>query len=203
MLPAMTDLTVFIPHAFRTIARAVAETGVNTGLFKHPELISKTVKRRVSAQLKRLGVLLRRLTFLMALQVQLVPLAPRPARSCFEKSKGDPKLRKAFFSVLPLPASEAPGFLHGPVIVPTRGPMPAAPLIACWGAGSTRSKNRQRRARRLARTIQRWKAAGEARPYIAPIPKTHTMPAVLGVVSGGLTVQLIEALRDWPDFDTS
>ncbi|WP_155839863.1 hypothetical protein, partial [Hyphomonas jannaschiana] len=66
MLPAMTDLTVFIQHAFRTIARAVAETGVNAGLFRHPELISKTLKRRASAELKRLGVLLRRLIFLMA-----------------------------------------------------------------------------------------------------------------------------------------
>ena len=62
---------------------------------------------------------------------------------------------------------------------------------------------RQRRAKCLARTIQRWKAAGEARPFIAPIPKTHTMPAALGIVSGGLTVQLIEALHDWPSFDTS
>jgi uncharacterized protein involved in cysteine biosynthesis len=78
MLPTMTDLTDFLLHAFRTIARAVAETGVNAGLFRHPELISKTVKRRVSAELKRLGVLLRRLIFLMALQVELAPLTPRP-----------------------------------------------------------------------------------------------------------------------------
>ena len=59
------------------------------------------------------------------------------------------------------------------------GPVPDAPLIA------------------------RWEAAGESWPFIAPVPKTHTMPAVLGIVSGGLTVQLIEALRDWPGFNTS
>jgi hypothetical protein len=29
------------------------------------------------------------------------------------------------------------------------------------------------------------------------------MPAALGIVSGGLTVQLIEALKDWPSFNTS
>jgi hypothetical protein len=29
------------------------------------------------------------------------------------------------------------------------------------------------------------------------------MPAALGIVSGGLTVQLIQALRDWPPADTS
>ncbi|MEO1966978.1 hypothetical protein [Hyphomonas sp.] len=199
----MTDLTVFLLHAFRTIARAVAETGVNAGLFKHPELISKTVKRRVSAELKRLGVLLRRLIFLMALQVELEPLVPRPVSNYFEKSEGEPKPRKAFFSVLPLPATEAPDFLHGPVIVPTRAPVPAAPLIARWEAMLDTLRYRQRRAKCLARTIQRWKAAGEARPFITPIPKTHTMPAALGIVSGGLTVQLIEALHDWPSFDTS
>jgi hypothetical protein len=29
------------------------------------------------------------------------------------------------------------------------------------------------------------------------------MPAALGIVSGGLTVQLIEAQRDWPPVNTS
>ncbi|MEO1963951.1 hypothetical protein [Hyphomonas sp.] len=199
----MTDRTVFLLHAFRTIARAVAETGVNAGLFKHPELISKTLKRRVSAELKRLGVLLRRLIFLMALQVELAPLVPRPVSNYFEKTEGEAKPRKPFFSVLPVPSGPAPDFLHGPIIVPTRAPVPAAPLIARWEAMLDTLRYRQRRAKCLARTIQRWKAAGEARPFIAPIPKTHAMPAALGLVSGGLTVQLIEALKDWPDFDTS
>ena len=66
----MTHPTDFLTHAYYTIARAVAEAGVNADLFKQPELISKTVKRRVSAELKRLAVLLRRLIFLMALQVK-------------------------------------------------------------------------------------------------------------------------------------
>ena len=61
----------------------------------------------------------------------------------------------------------------------------------------------RRRAKCLARTIQSWKAGGEARPYIVPISRTHAMRAALGIVSGGLTVQLIEALRDWPPAGTS
>ena len=89
----MTDLTDFITHTFKTIARAVAEAGVNADLFKHPEMISKTLKRRVSAELKRLAVLLRRLIFLMALQVELAPLVTRPARNYFEKTDGEPKAR--------------------------------------------------------------------------------------------------------------
>jgi hypothetical protein len=200
---AMTDLTDFITHAFKTIARAVAEAGVNADLFKQPELISKTLKRRVSAELKRLAVLLRRLIFLMALQVELAPVKPRLGSNYFEKSEGEPEARKAFFSVLPVPAGEAPDFLHGPITVPMRGPVPAAPLIARWEAMLETLKFCRRRAKCLARTIQRWKADGEARPYIAPIPRTHAMPAPLGLVSGGLTVQLTEALRDWPPADTS
>ena len=202
-LPGMTHPTDFITHAFKTIARAVAEAGVNADLFKHPELISKTLKHRVSAELKRLAVLLRRLIFLMALQVELAPLVPRPASNYFEKTEGEPKARKAFFSVLPAPAGEAPDFLRGPVTVPLRGPVPAAPLIARWEAMLDTLKHARHRAKCLARTIQGWKADGEARPYITPIPRTHTMPATLGIVSGGLTVQLTEALRDWPPADTS
>ena len=199
----MTHYSDFIIHAFKTIARAVAETGVNADLFKQPELIPKTLKHRVSVELKRLAVLLRRLIFLMALQVELTPLVPRPTRNYFEKSEGEPEARKAFFSVLPVPAGEAPDFLRGPLIVPTRGPVPAAPLIARWEAMLDTLKHARRRSKCLARTIQRWKAEGEARPYIAPIPKTYAMPAALGIVSGGLTVQLIEALSDWPTADTS
>jgi hypothetical protein len=65
-LSGMTDLTDFITHAFKTIARAVAEAGVNADLFKAPELIQKTLKRRVSAELKRLAVLLRPASCLQA-----------------------------------------------------------------------------------------------------------------------------------------
>ena len=91
------------------------------------------MKRRVSADLKRLDVLLRRLTFLMALRVGLAPLVLRPASNYFEKSEGEPEARKAFFSVLPTLAREAPDFLHGPIIVPTRGPVPAALALVSRG----------------------------------------------------------------------
>jgi hypothetical protein len=166
----MTDLTDFITHAFKTIARAVAEAGVNADLFKAAGADPKTLKRRVSAELKRLAVLLRRLIFLMALQVELAPWCRAWASNYFEKSEGEPEARKAFFSVLPVPAGEAPDFLHGPITVPTRGPVPAAPLIARWEAMLATLKFCRRRAKCRARTIQRWKAGGEARPYIAPIP---------------------------------
>jgi hypothetical protein len=89
--------------------------------------------------------------------------------------------------------------MKGPVTVPMRGPVSAAPLIARWQAMLDTLKHHKRRAKCLARTIQRWQAAGEARPHVPPIPRSQRMPAALALVSGGLTVQLIDALKRWPD----
>jgi len=46
-LPAIIDRTDFFSQAFYTIARAIAEAGVNVDLFKTPETIAKSVNRRV------------------------------------------------------------------------------------------------------------------------------------------------------------
>ena len=73
----MTERTDFFSQAYYTIARAIAEAGVNVDLFKNPQTIAKSVNRRVRVELKRLAVLLRRLIFLEALQMNLAPLPPR------------------------------------------------------------------------------------------------------------------------------
>ena len=80
----MTDRTDFFSPAFHTIARAIAEAGVNVDLFKTPETIAKSVNRRVRAELKRLAVLLRHLIFLSALQMELVPLKPRDGSNYYD-----------------------------------------------------------------------------------------------------------------------
>jgi hypothetical protein len=197
----MTDRTDFFSQAFYTLARAVAEAGVNVDLFKTPETITKSVNRRVRAELKRLAVLLRRLIFLAALQMELAPLTPRVGSNYYEPKKPNSEYRYVF-TMVPAPSRPCPHFMKGPVTVPSRGPVPAAPLIARWQAMLDTMKHHKRRARRLARTIQRWQAAGEARPFVPPIAHSPRMPAALGLVSGGLTVQLIEALKAWPDPDT-
>lgn len=171
---------------------------MNVDLYKTPETISKSVNRKVRAELKRLAVLLRHLIFLMAQQMELAPLTPRIGSSYYEPRKEDADYRYVF-TMVPAPSRPCPHFLKGPVIVPTRGPVPAASVIARWNAMLDTLKHHKRRARCLARTIQRWQAAGEARPYVRPIPNTHRMPAALALVSGGLTVQLLEALKRWPD----
>jgi hypothetical protein len=194
----MTDRTAFLSQAFNTLARAIAEAGVNVGLYKTPESISKSVNRRVRAELKRLAVLLRRLIFLLALQMELAPLKARIGSNYYDPKKEGAEYRY-IFTMVPAPSRPCPHFLKGPVTVPMRGPVPAAPLIARWQAMLDTMKHHKRRARCFARTIQRWQAAGEARPYVPPVPHVHRLPAPVALVSGGLTVQLIEALKRWPD----
>ena len=194
----MTDRTDFFSQAYYTIARAIAEAGVNVDLFKTPETIAVSVNRRVRAELKRLAVLLRHLIFLEALQMELAPLPPRMGSNYYELETPDADYRYVF-SMVPAQAGPCPHFLKGPVTVPSRGPVPAAPLIARWQPMLDTLKHHKRRAKCLARTIQHWQAAGEARPHVPPIPRSHRMPAALALVSGGQTVQLIEALKRWPD----
>ncbi|MEZ6002200.1 hypothetical protein [Hyphomonas sp.] len=194
----MTDRIAFLSQAFNTLARAIAEAGVNVDLYKTPETISKSLNRKVRAELKRLAVLLRRLIFLLALQMELAPLKPRVGSNYYEPKQEDAEYRY-IFSMVPAPSRPCPHFMKGPVTLPVPGPVPAAPLIARWQAMLDTMKHHKRRAKCLARTIQRWQAAGEARPHVPPIPNTHRMPAAVALVSGGLTVQLLEALKRWPD----
>ncbi len=194
----MTDRTAFLSQAFNSLARAIAEAGVNADLYKTPETIPKSLNRKVRAELKRLAVLLRRLIFLLALQMDLAPLKPRMGSNYYEPKKEDADYRY-IFSMVPAQSRPCPHFMKGPVEQPVRGPVSAAPLIARWNAMLDTMKHHKRRARCLARTIQRWQAAGEARPHVLPVPNAHRFPAAVALVSGGLTVQLREALKRWPD----
>ena len=198
----MTDLTDFFSHAWKTIGRAIVKTALRAGLLDMPEMVTKAVRRRCTADLKRLGMLLRRLIFLMALHVELAPVKPRAGSNYFEKTDGEANKRAPAFSVMPVQASAAPDFPRGPITVPDRGPVSAAPLIARWEAMAVAFKYAGRRAKCLARTLQRQRAAGMPRPYIMPVPKLHALPAAIAIVSGGLTVQLQEALKTWPEPDT-
>jgi hypothetical protein len=167
---AWTGKGLSLTHAWKTLARAIAETGANAGLFKRLEAVPKTVRRHVSAELKRLGVLLRRLIFLIALRVEMAPVTPRPGTNYFEKTLGETQ-SKYTFSLVPTQANETPGFLRGPVTVPERGPALAAAPIVRWQAMPDTLKHANRRAKCLARTIQRWKANGEPKPTSCPSPE--------------------------------
>ena len=194
------DYAAFFREAFNTIARAVAELGVDADLDRKPLLIAKTVKRRCMGEMRRLSILIRRLIFLMALSVELGPLKPRPGGNWFrpEPDEGFPHYRA--LCLTPESSGVFPDTLRASSgALPRPGPVEAAPVLVRWRMLLEALKHRDRRAKRLARTLQRWKEKGEARPYVRPIPRVHRWPAELGLISGALQVQMLERLKRWPD----
>ena len=99
----MTGHTDSFSRAFSTLARATAEAGVNPDLYKKLRTISKSMNRRVRAELKRLAVLLRCLIFLAALRMELAPLTPRIGSNWYEPKKEDSDYRD-FFNMVPAPS---------------------------------------------------------------------------------------------------
>jgi hypothetical protein len=193
------DLTAFIPEAWKTIARAVAEAGVDANLHRAPAKISKTVKRHCMAELKRLTLILRRLIFLMALSMNLAPVKPRAASNYFEAKESAPQTDTVSFQLTPASPGECPHFLRGPLMLPQPGFVDAAPVLARWTALLHVLKTHQRRAKSLARTLARWQAAGEAKPVILPMAKVHRLSPQLGLIASALPMLIAQALKTWPD----
>jgi len=181
------------------IARAVAEAGVDANLHRAPAKISKSVKRRCMADLKRLTLMIRRLIFLIALSMDLAPLKPRRASNYFEAKAPAPQADTVSFQVAPTSPGECPHFLRGPLMLPQPGPVDAAPILARWTALLHVLKTHHRRARSLARTLARWQAAGEAKPVILPMAKVQRLNPTLGLIANALPMLISQELKKWPD----
>lgn len=195
----MTGHAAFLNEALKTIARALAEAGVDADLHRQPATLSKSLKRRCMAELRRLTILIRRLIFLVALSIELAPLVRREGRNYFSDADAQPGPRRYSLRLAPAPAGVFPGSFRAISGVSVSGPVSAAPVIARWAALCLAVKYQVRRAKSLARTLQRWQAAGVPQPYVLPMARTHRLSPALGLVSGALTVRLNEALRRWPD----
>jgi hypothetical protein len=174
----MTDLSDFFSDAWQTIGRAIAMACISAGLREVPETISKTVKHRCQAELKRLGSLLRRLIFLMALHVQLAPVKPRLGSNYFETDR-----RRDEVEIHLLAYADTGG--RGAGLPAWADHVPDARPGACCAAdrplaGHARSAS-GRRAKCLARTLQRQQAQGAPKPtsfpFQRPTPCTAPWPS--------------------------
>ncbi|MCA8898377.1 MAG: hypothetical protein KDA39_06605, partial [Hyphomonas sp.] len=161
--------------------------------------IAKKVKRRLTSELRRLAVLLRRLIFLMALSMEFAPAASREGRNWFRPDDTTPKARRLIFRLAPAPSGPFPDSLRPVAHIPQPGPVDAAPVTARWHAMLDVLKHARRRATRLARTLQRWQATGVAKPYVLPMARTHRLTPELGLIAGAFTLLINQALTRWPD----
>ena len=207
----MVDHTAFLAQGFRLVGYALAETVSRANLHLKPDTLTRAVKRRCMAEFRVLATLIRRLIFLMALSIELPDVRHGPVKSGIVShspvKSGMDGVEDVTASFGPQPAGFrlAPG-LSGPcpdalrtAPRPAPGPVSAAPAIARWAALHRILKDPERAARRLARTIRRWRAGGEPKPLVVPMAHGHRLRPELGLVAGLLPQLLNTQMQDWPD----
>ena len=77
------------------------------------------------------------------------------------------------------------------------GPVQAAPILARLAALQELLAAPEAHAKRLARTLERQRKAGEAAPIALPMPRTHRMPPELGAIATALPELLRDAFKSW------
>ena len=202
----MTAAPAFLRLALLTLAMALAELGMETGLSGAPTLIRKGIKRRCMGQMKRLAVLIRRLIFLMALGLEAKPVVPRqghnqvtPAGRSGAACSGSIRGLSVVPACVRLRSNPSlPAFALAGRSGPSAGPMvPAAPALRRWQSLLHTLKHHEVYAQRLAKKLCAWKAQHAPAPILGEIPNLHRIPAPLALVIGGMSVQIAEALKAW------
>ena len=194
----------FFEQAFRTVGDGLLRVVARANLHLKPETLTKSLKRRCLADLRQLSVILRRLIFLMALAIELAPARPRAAKPA-ARPDGVEDVTASFgpqtglFGLAPRLSGPLPDCFRTCSGLRPGGPVAAAPLIARWIALHRVLQDPAAHARRLARTIRRWKARGETKPVVAPMAGRHRLHPELALIAGLLPGLLARALAGWYD----
>ena len=202
----MSEADDFLQRGWSVIADAVMDVAARDNLHLKPKTLSRAARRRCMGQFRILFTLIRRLIMLMALEVELAPLRPRP--KCASDLPESVEDATASFGpqFAPLRLAPARTPMTGAALPDTRqladpGPVSAAPVLVRWAALHKLIKRPDRAARRLARTLERWRAAKEPPPQITPAGATYRFGAELGLVASLLPQRLAAALSNWPPPD--
>ena len=131
--------------------------------------------------------------------MELQPIAPRDGRNYFREEGTTPTPRKRSFRIAPAASVAFRGSIEGVSGGLQPGPVDAAPVIARWTQLAHVWQQRERRAKLLARTLQRWQAKGEPKPYVLPMPRTYRLSPELGLIASALPMLINKALQRWPD----
>ena len=193
----------FVSCALQEVRRGLAMATVEAGLDTPRDTVAGAIARRFTARLRELEIILRRLMTLLALRLTLAPVNARPRPPA--DGEGEPvqtKSQPVFSLALSGPASvwlmdgdEFP--VHA---VRSAKTVETVRLLRRFAAFARILRNPERYARRLARTLERRREAGEPPPICPPADGAHRLHSELGVIATGLPQLLSRALRDW--FDT-
>ncbi|KDA02925.1 hypothetical protein [Hyphomonas oceanitis] len=194
----MTNTSAFVSHGIAQAQRALSAVATMTNAHLNPSTLKRTLAQRARAELARLEIIIRRLLVLMALGLVLPPVTIRASSG--HHSDTEPVETKASGHLLGLsPRILGPGMVGDGLATATRacGPVPAAPILARLAALQELLAAPEAHARRLARTLERQRKAGEAAPMALPMHRTHRMPPELGAIATALPELLRHAFKSW------
>jgi hypothetical protein len=193
----MINSSAFVTHGIAQAQRALANVAVMTHAHLNPSTLKRTLAQRARAELARLEIIIRRLLVLMALGLVLPPV---PIRASPGHHPGTERVEtKASTSLKGLSLRlMGPDMDRDGLAAATRtcGPVPAAPILARLAALQQLLAAPEAHAKRLARTLERHRKAGEAAPMALPMPRTHRMPPELGAATA-LPELLRNAFKSW------
>ena len=204
----------FISRGLQQAEYALLNVRNLTDMVRAPLTLRRGVAQRARARLKMLEVIVRRLVLLLALSLRLAPVRPRapgpatPLPPCVEDvTHTYPALaapRRLLLAGRAVDPCAAPPFGLFPCSF-RAGPVPAAPVFARIIALHRVLAAPEAHARRLARTLARWKKKGEPRPVCLPVAGAYRLRPELGLIASALPGLVTAALGSWPGrgIDTS
>ena len=202
----MAQTDDFIQHGLAAARDALMDVAGQANLHLKPETLTKSARSRCMGRFRALMTVIRRLILLMALAVELSPLRQRMKREAGGPNgvedvtaSFDPQTAPLRLAPVRVPVAGEAFLQAGRVMMP--GPVSAAPVIARWAALYRLLEHPGRAAKRLARTLERWRAAKEPPPHIQPGGAIYRFGAELGLVASLLPQRLAAALSDWPPPD--
>mgnify|MGYP003648720387 FL=1 len=194
----MTNPSAFVSHGIAHAQRALEGVAAMTNAHLNPTTLKRTLAQRARAELARLEIIIRRLLTLMALGLVLPPVSIRASSvqpSCTGRVETKASARLTGLS----PRILGPDMDGGAMASATRacGPVPAAPILARLAALQELLAAPEAHARRLARTLERQRKAGEAAPMALPMTRTHRLRSELGAIATALPELLRDAFKSW------
>lgn len=194
----------FFEQGVRAAVEAMADAVGKAGLHLRPASLSRAAHRRCMKAFRQIAAIVRRLIFLMALQVELPPPRPRAPRTAAPQP-GVEDVTASFgpqprgLRLAPRISGVYPECFRGVSGVRPGGPVPAGPLLARWAALHRVLKDPEASARRLACTIERWRKAGEPAPQCWPLGFEPQLPRELSMVATVLPQLIRRGLAPWND----
>ena len=186
----MAQTDDFIQHGLAAARDALMDVAGRANLHLKPETLTKSARSRCMGRFRALMTVIRRLILLMAFEVELSPLRQRAKKSVSPSDSAEDVTTSFGPQTAPLrlapgrvPVAGDPFSGSGRVMMP--GPVSAVPVIARWAALYRLLEHPGRAAKRLARTLERWRAAKEPPPHIQSGGAMYRFGAELGLVAAG------------------